>query len=303
MLGAGLYIKFITKSPVEQPEINPPSYMEEKKLNIQQHSYVTDIIESDIENSEPKNNLQNTSDVQAGQSLSSKVFVREIPIQLEPEIDEHLAQFRSKAKLLNQEFPDSFLISLDTSEKIIALTFDDGPDEKATLEVVNILNKYGIPGTFFMLGQQMDRYPETVKTILDTGHSIGNHSWSHERPTDISTNEVLDEVNKAEQRITDYGIDTKLYRPPYGLVNRSQMPALVEAGYRVICWSVDSMDWYFDNPEQIVTCVVENAHPGAIVLMHSAGGRDNRDAAIEALPVIIETLLYEGYRFVGLGQD
>ena len=247
-------------------------------------------------------------DVQTGQQLPhSDIYVREIPIQLEPEMENHLEQFRSKAKLLHQEFPEAFQISLElsgmgTSENILALTFDDGPDDTSTMEVIKILNEYGIPGTFFLIGQQIDRYPNTIKAILDGGHTLANHSWSHIRPTDVSTEVVMDEVNKAQQQIAHHNVSTKLYRPPYGLVNRSQMPALIEAGYRVVGWSIDSMDWYFENPEQIITCVVENAHPGAIILMHSSGGINNRKATIDALPSIIETLLDEGYRFVGLEQ-
>jgi peptidoglycan/xylan/chitin deacetylase (PgdA/CDA1 family) len=304
LLCTNLYIIFFAEFPEKHPEAYPPSPIEETEQNIQRPAPITpQTIESKTDYSDLEHDSQNTSDIQTGQLPDSNVFVREIPLQLDATMEERLAEFRGKTKLLYQEFPESFLISLDTSEKTIALTFDDGPDASSTLEVVNILNKYQVPGTFFLLGQQMDRYPDTVKAILDGGHIIANHSWSHIRPTDISSEEVMEEVNKAEQRITHYNINSKLYRPPYGLVNRSQMPALIEAGYRVISWSIDSMDWYFENPDQIVTCVVENVHPGAIVLMHSSGGSDNRKATIQALPVIIETLLDEGYRFVSLGDE
>jgi len=242
-------------------------------------------------------------DTSSEKYCSANIYVREIPLPLEPEIDERLARFREKAEKLNQQFPDHFVISLNTAEKTVALTFDDGPDSDSTLEIVNILNKYKVPGTFFLLGTQIDKHPHIVNTILESGHSIGNHSWSHKRPTDINTEAVMDEVVKTGQRLAGYGVDTKLYRPPYGLVNPSQMPALIEAGYRVICWSIDSMDWYFDNPNQIAACVIDSIHPGAIVLMHSAGGKNNRKATIEALPVIIERLLDKGYRFTILDQN
>jgi peptidoglycan/xylan/chitin deacetylase (PgdA/CDA1 family) len=290
-----LFLRFHVKG-----EVHPPSAMEAK-----QDEYVKSII-SDKNNPETEYNEQNSdelTEIEAGQLPDSNVFVREVPLQLESEMQDHLEQFRRKARLLYQEFPESFLISMESSEKTIALTFDDGPDASSTLEVVNILNEYGIPGTFFLIGEQIERYPDTVKAIAYGGHSLGNHSWSHIRPTDISPEAVMDEVDKAEQQLASYGAAAKLYRPPYGLVNRSQMPMLIEAGYRIVSWSVDSMDWYFEKPEQIVSCVIENAHPGAIVLMHSSGGRNNRRAAIEALPIIIETLLDEGYRFVGLGSN
>jgi len=248
------------------------------------------------------NQSEDSSDTLAAQ-VSYTDYVRKIPIKLEPEIESHLAQFRKEAGLLHQKYPDSFLISTGSVHKTIALTFDDGPDADATMKIIDILNDYDIPGTFFLIGQQIDRYPEMVRIITENGHSIGNHSWSHKRPTDLSIEELMNEVTKAEQRINSNGTATKLYRPPYGIVNPLQMPVLIEAGYRVICWSVDSMDWYFDNPEQIAACVTESAHPGAIVLMHSAGGQNNRQATIEALPVIIETLSEKGYRFISLDQN
>lgn len=249
--------------------------------------------------------IESTDDIQTGQTPGSDNYVREVPIQLDTDMDNHLQLFRNNARMLVQEFPQSFMITMnssdyETGDKTIALTFDDGPDSGSTMEVVNILNEYGIPGTFFLIGQQVDSYPNAVEAILEGGHTIANHSWSHMRPTDISTDILMDETDKAQEVISNYNVTTKLYRPPYGLVKRTQMPALREAGYKVVSWSIDSMDWYFTNADQIVKCVVDNAHPGAIVLMHSAGGSDNRKATIEALPIIIETLQGEGYRFVSL---
>jgi peptidoglycan/xylan/chitin deacetylase (PgdA/CDA1 family) len=94
----------------------------------------------------------------------------------------------------------------------------------------------------------------------------------------------------------------KLYRPPFGLVTQEQMAVLDKHGYTVVAWSVDSMDWYFDNPEDIARCVIEAIHPGAIILLHSAGGKDNRTATIEALPVIIENLKSQGYKLVTVNE-
>ena len=245
------------------------------------------------------------NDIQTGQIPGSDIYVREIPITLAPDMENHLKQFRNSARMLVQEFPNSFVITMNSSdlgssEKTVALTFDDGPDSSSTLEVVKVLNEYGIPGTFFLIGQQMDSFTNTVKAIIAGGHTIANHSWSHMRPTDISTDILMNEADSTQEVIASHSVNTKLYRPPYGLVKRTQMPALKETGYQVVCWSIDSMDWYFKDPELIVRCVVENAHPGAIVLMHSAGGSDNRKATIEALPIIIETLQEDGYRFVSL---
>jgi len=283
-----MYIVFFHESAVRRPEDDTP--------------IIIDYPDSENERPELEDMQQNNNYIETGYSPNDNIYVREIPVPLDADMQDHLAQFRERAKLLNREFPHSFTISMKGTEKAIALTFDDGPDNSSTPKIVEILNNYNIHGTFFMLGQQMTGNADIVQLIADGGHAIANHSWSHLRPTDASVDQLMDEADKTQQEISKYSTGTKLFRPPYGLVDRTQMPALIEAGYNVVCWSVDSMDWYFDDPKLIVECVVKNAHPGAIVLMHCAGGRDNRNATIEALPEIIETLKKEGYSFVRLGE-
>lgn len=288
----------LTQEPSRPPVVEPQQVAQETPI-IKEGVNELDLVDEEVEPG------GSNDDIQAGQIPGSDNYVREVPIRLEPDMENHLKLFRNSARMLVQEFPQSFMITMNSSgfeagDKTIALTFDDGPDSSSTLEIVKILNEYGVPGTFFLIGQQIEGYPNAIKSILDGGHTIANHSWSHMRPTDISTDLLMNETDKAQEAIASHNVTTKLYRPPYGLVKRTQMPALREAGYKVVSWSIDSMDWYFTNADLIVRCVVENAHPGAIVLMHSAGGSDNRKATIEALPIIIETLQEEGYRFVSL---
>ena len=230
----------------------------------------------------------------------SNIHVRDIPIALDRKMDKHLAEFRGKAKQLQQDYPDSFLISLPTKEKTVALTFDDGPDGSSMPKILDILDHYQVPGTFFFIGQQMADFPETIQRAQAEGHVLANHSWSHIRPTDVKSDTLMREVQQTQSALARYGTKTKLFRPPFGLVEKKQMPALIRAGFQIVAWSIDSMDWYFDNPDDIVTCVVKNIHPGAIVLMHSSGGPANRQATIESLPIIIEILRVKGYHFVTL---
>lgn len=226
------------------------------------------------------------------------IYIREIPLPLDQNMEDHLADFRSKAKEIQEKYPNDILISMATREKKAALTFDDGPDGSSTLEIIKILNSYKVPGTFFFIGQQVDRHSEVVQAALAGGHVIANHSWSHLRPTDVNVEVLMDEICRTQKMLVRYGANQLLFRPPYGLVKEEHVPALAEAGFKTIVWSIDSMDWYFDNAESIVTCVVENIHPGAVILMHSSGGPKNRQAAIEALPMIIERLQRQGYTFV-----
>lgn len=229
-------------------------------------------------------------------------YIREVPLPLDEAMEQHLKEYRTKAKQLQLKFPDSFILSIPTSEKIVALTFDDGPDAGTTKEIVEILNQFQVPATFFFIGNQISQNHEAARLVIESGHLAANHSWSHLRPTEIDAGKCIDEVIAAENAISNLTTTAKLYRPPYGLLTEEQMTALVEAGYKVFAWSVDSMDWYFDDPNDIVKCVVENIHPGAIVLLHSAGGKSNRQATIEALPLIITALKDMGYRFVTLDR-
>jgi peptidoglycan/xylan/chitin deacetylase (PgdA/CDA1 family) len=236
------------------------------------------------------------------QIAGAQIEVKEIPIPLGTEMDTHLREFRIQAQTLQSKFPDSFIISGLSAEKLAALTFDDGPDGESTEKIASILDSYGVPGTFFFVGQHISRYERAYNAVLLSSHEIGNHSWSHLRPTELSIYELLNEVDLCQAALNAGEQGKKLYRPPFGLVTQEQMAVLDKHGYTVVAWSVDSMDWYFDNPEDIARCVIEAIHPGAIILLHSAGGKDNRTATIEALPVIIENLKSQGYKLVTVNE-
>lgn len=227
-------------------------------------------------------------------------IIREIPVPLDNTMAEHLKQFRQQAAALHRAHPDAFVLSLPTEEKIVALTFDDGPDSHSTLNILKLLNWYDVPATFFFVGQNLAQYPAVVEAVHEGGHLIANHSWSHGRPLLMDTQELLMEIENTQRRLNHWFEPVQLFRPPYGLVTQDQLLRLKASGYITAAWSVDSMDWYFDDPETIAACVLEAVHPGAIILMHSAGGEHHRRATQEALPIILHTLRDQGYRFVTL---
>jgi len=209
-------------------------------------------------------------------------------------------EYYKKARVLHDQYPDTFIMEHQTNDKKIALTFDDGPDGKTTPQILDILNQYNIPATFFVLGKNVRAYPNIVKRMIDEGHQIANHSWSHLRPTELSLEEFILEVDSAEKILQDTNIASQFfyYRPPYGLVTPVQIESMKIKGYKIISWSIDSLDWIESEPEKIRDKVVSSAHPGAIVLMHCAGGKDQRVGTIKALPGIIEGLTRQGYEFV-----
>ncbi len=207
--------------------------------------------------------------------------------------------YYEKAKVLQKEFPDTFIMNCHTTEKRIALTFDDGPDDKTTPKILDILNQYKVKATFFVVGQNIQRFSQVVERIVDEGHQVANHSWSHIRPTDLTDDLFESEVTLAKKALQDHAdsSDVFYYRPPYGLLTHDQISWIRNKGALVISWSIDSLDWTGADAKQIRNKVVDSVHPGAIILMHSAGGKDNRSNTVIALPEIIKNLTEQGYEF------
>ncbi|NLN40388.1 MAG: polysaccharide deacetylase family protein [Clostridiales bacterium] len=209
-------------------------------------------------------------------------------------------EYYEKAVKLHNQYPDTFIMKHQIHDKRIALTFDDGPDAKTTIKILDILKQYNIPATFFVLGENVKSYPAVVKRMIAEGHQVANHSWSHLRPTDLSLEDFIAEIEPAEKILQNYNSSSEplYYRPPYGLVTPTQIEAMKEKGYKIISWSIDSLDWTEETePEKIRDKVISSAHPGAIVLMHCAGGNNNRIDTAIALPDIIESLKRQGYEF------
>ena len=209
-------------------------------------------------------------------------------------------KYHKKARALADKYPHTFVLDYPTSEKRMALTFDDGPDDSATPEILDILENRKIKATFFVVGINILRHPKIVERMIEGGHQIANHSWSHLRPTEISGDELIKEIGSTQEIISDSTGSSRplYYRPPYGLLTIPQIEILQDKGYLAISWSIDSLDWAGASPEEIQKKVLGSAYPGAIVLMHSAGGKDHRQNTVKALPKIVDDLLGQGYEFV-----
>lgn len=190
--------------------------------------------------------------------------------------------------------------ALATSERVLALTFDDGPDTEFTPSVLDILQRYGISATFFCLGVQVAANWSVAKRIVVAGHQIANHTWSHPHASDVTVSELLREVANTTDTIEEAtGERPRWFRPPYGELGAEQGRAIADAGYEVVLWTVDSLDWSGITGPQIVANVVPALENGAILLHHSAG---NVAGTVDALPYLIEVCLRLGYRFVRLDE-
>ncbi|MCY0892228.1 MAG: polysaccharide deacetylase family protein [Acidibacillus sp.] len=189
--------------------------------------------------------------------------------------------------------------------KRIALTFDDGPDQRYTPQILSILRKKGVHATFFVLGKNVKRYPNITRQITKEGHILGNHSYNHPSLTRVNHDQLLWEVKATEREITQLtGKRTRFVRPPYGNLDPTVLMSLGKMGYHVVNWSVDSNDWRSLTKAQVLANIIPHVRPGSIILQHCASGgpQENLSGTVAALPSIIDTLRQKGYQFVTIQE-
>jgi peptidoglycan/xylan/chitin deacetylase (PgdA/CDA1 family) len=183
--------------------------------------------------------------------------------------------------------------------KVISLTFDDGPDGNITPLILDILGKYHIPATFFQIGNKAEKHVDLIRMIYSRGHLLGIHSYSHTFLYDFSGRRKMEQdLLKAEEIIFNAtGKRPLLFRPPYGVTNPVMAKVVKMLGYKVIGWSVKSLDTTIKDADRIAERVLRKLKPGAVILMH-----DTRDETPIALEMIIMRAKEEGYRFAGLEE-
>ncbi len=186
-------------------------------------------------------------------------------------------------------FPDA-IWRMPSDEKAVYLTFDDGPIPSVTTEVLEILNDYNIKATFFCVGENAYRNPEVFKQIIDDGHAVGNHTFNHLQGIKYSDQYYLKNIEKAGDII-----GSNLFRPPHGLMRRSQYQKLSNL-YTIVMWDVISCD-YDQNitPDQCFHNVVDFVRNGSIITFHDSLKAEQN--VLSTLPRVIEYLKAEGYVF------
>ncbi len=192
---------------------------------------------------------------------------------------------------------------VETTEKVIALTFDDGPAPKYTEEILSVLRTLDAPATFYLTGRECDNNPELLRAIIDAGHEIGNHTYSHRRLYFTPEATVAREVERTDAIFRAAGYDGPVtFRMP-GCKRLLTTPIYLTRNKRTtVTWDLepDSIAGVADSSDAIVDYVVDNARPGSIVLMHVM--YDSRESTRKALPRILEQLSAEGYRFVTVSE-
>lgn len=179
----------------------------------------------------------------------------------------------------------------------IAITFDDGPGPY-TQRVLRVLDRLHAPATFFQVGNQIQSFPEAEEAELrDPGVLLANHTWAHKNLAKLSRGDQADQLDWASYAIRKAGGNLpQLFRPPYGAFNRTTLTLTGERHLLMVMWTIDSQDYERPGTKAIVKRVVDQARPGAIVLMHDAGG--DRKQTVAALPAIIKQLRAKHYKLV-----
>ncbi len=178
---------------------------------------------------------------------------------------------------------------------LAALTFDDGPHAKHTPKLLEFALLAGVKLTFFVVGQRAQRHSHIVRRQAFEGHELGNHTWSHPDLTTLHPNAMRLEIQKTDEIIQrPSGVKPSLFRPPYGRITDAQRDTIKsEFGYRTIFWTIDSLDWQTRDAKTIAARILRQTCPGSIVLLH-----DIHEASIEAMPIVIDSLLSAGYELV-----
>lgn len=209
-------------------------------------------------------------------------------------------EWRKTAVELAKANTTSLFINGFTKEKKIALTFDDGPDRTITPKILDILNENNVKASFFFIGNQIDSVSNIVKIADAEGHLVLNHSFTHPQLTKKSDSEIQNELLNTENKIFQLiGKRPAIIRPPYGDLSQETVTSITQNNYKMVQWSIDTLDWSQMEKDNIVKNAVGNARPGDIILMHS---NSNKTPTVEALPVIIKELTDKGYEFVTLDK-
>lgn len=188
-----------------------------------------------------------------------------------------------------------------TKNKRIALTFDDGPHPRQTKQILDVLDKYGIKATFFVIGVNVKNYPGIIFEVLERGHEIGNHTTTHSHAARLDLNALQAEIADCEREVLlQTGKRCKLFRPPEGAMTDTMRKVVKELGYTSVFWTLDTRDWAHTPPDQISDYIIQNAKNGDIILMHDYIGANS--PTVKALESFIPILLDQGFTFVTVSE-
>lgn len=194
-----------------------------------------------------------------------------------------------------------FIKNGSRDKKLIALTFDDGPHPKETDEVLDVLKKYNVKATFFVAGKHVNWYPKPIIRASKEGHEIGNHTFNHPDISNLSQQQLEEEIVKCEKIIKEVaGVKPTLFRPPYGSYNQKTLGEIASKyKYKIVLWTtVDARDWQNPKAYKIADTIINNVKNGDIVLLHDYATNNT----VEALDILIPKMIEKGYKFVTVSE-
>lgn len=210
---------------------------------------------------------------------------------------------KTSAKKERKYYEDAgyILWEIQTEEKVVALTFDDGPHPTYTVQILNLLEQYEAKGTFFIVGEHAENNPEIVLNMYEDGHEIANHTYTH--PFTTSVPKIMEEIKQTDDTLFSItGYSPKLFRPVEGNYHEKLVEEVVKEGYKIVMWSwhQDTEDWKDPGVNKIVNKVLNGIEEGNIVLFHDGGG--NREQTVKALSMILPELQKQGYKFITVSE-
>ena len=188
--------------------------------------------------------------------------------------------------------------NVDTQEKVLSISFDAAWGRANTEEILNILDRYDVKTTFFLVGFWAEKHPDLVAELVRRGHEIGNHSATHPHMAQLSRAQIAEELRRCSDLVASVtGTPTTLFRPPYGEYDDEVVLVSRELGYECVQWNVDSLDWKNLGKDDMVRRCTKNVNPGDIVLFHN-----DSKYILEALPDILEYYTQAGYKIIPVSQ-
>lgn len=212
---------------------------------------------------------------------------------------------------LNAVMPDNHFYGavfseIPTQQKVVALTFDDGPYPPYTEQILDILKENNIPATFFVIGKNAEKHPELIERIAAEGHQLGNHTYNHVDLLKDDREKIAFEVDRTNKVVSAIiGTAPHVVRPPHGFRDAVVMEMMTERNLKVVEWSIMSRDWNNPGVDAIVSRTVSKVKNGSIILLHDGDGIDSKKSrmeTVEATRLIIHELLAKGYKFVTVDE-
>ena len=232
--------------------------------------------------------------VAAGYSIKNKdLKEKEVGIFNESSVD------------IMKDYEDIIIKKGNQEQKVVALTFDDGPDEVYTPQILDILKKYDVKATFFLVGENIERNADIVAREVEEGHEIGNHTYTHINVSKRGYNEIYNEIIKTQDAIKKItGEEPKLFRPPYRAISKNMCDIIKSKKMNIVLWSnLDPRDWSNPGVYYIVNTIDTKVENGNIILLHDYNKvRASKSQTIQALDTIIPKLKEKGYKFVTVSQ-